>query len=80
MLSKEFRFAKPKKNVVVRYPRTYAILPETGGVVTWVGAEGRYWRRREKVGDIVIVEQQETIFEIQKQKIKKYSREEEGQE
>lgn len=55
----EFRRVKPKVGVLVRYPRNYAILPEAGAVVPWVGADGRYWRRRLNTGDVVIVVEEE---------------------
>ena len=55
----EFRRVKPKEGLKVRYPRNYAILPEAGAAVPWIGADGRYWRRRFKVGDITIVAEEE---------------------
>ena len=56
-LGKEFRYVKPKNDLIVRIPRSYAILPESGGVVPWVGPEGRYWRRRLKDDSVEIVKQ-----------------------
>ena len=79
-LSKEYRFVKPREGCIVRYPRTYTILPEIGGVVPWVGADGRYWRRRLKVGDVEITYQKTETEEIPKIKFRKNSREEEGRE
>jgi len=83
MLPKEFRYVKPSSDgLIVRYPGDKAVLPEIGGVVPWVGAEGRYWRRRVKVGDVVITSQprvvKEEIFEeIKEDKPKKKFKDEE---
>lgn len=54
----EFRRVKPKEGLKVRYPRNYAILPEAGAVVPWIGPDGRYWRRRFNSGDIIIIEEE----------------------
>jgi hypothetical protein len=51
----EFKKVIPRKGVVVRFPRSYSILPESGGNVPWIGPDGRYWRRRVAVGDVEIV-------------------------
>lgn len=56
-LAKEFRYVKPRNDLLVRFPRSYAILPEIGGVVPWVGSDGRYWRRRFRDGDVEIATQ-----------------------
>ena len=56
-LGKEFRFVKPKEGLLVRFPRSYTALPESGGVVPWVGPDGRYWRRRLMYGDVEIATQ-----------------------
>ena len=77
---KEFRFVLPSsEGLIVRYPNTKAILPVTGGVVPWVGPEGRYWRRRFNVGDVVITSQpkEEKKIEEDKPRIRKSNREEE---
>lgn len=50
------RWAIPKKGLVVRDPRTKAVLPPEGMLKPWTGPEGRYWRRREKCGDITLGE------------------------
>ena len=71
MLGKEFRYVKPSsKGLIVRYPRDKTILPESGGVVPWVGADGRYWRRRLMVGDVVIASQPKVVKEIKEEKPK----------
>lgn len=44
--------AIPRKDLLVRYPDTYSILPENGAVIPLVGREGKYWRRRNKCKDI----------------------------
>lgn len=49
------KWAIPNNDLLVRYPQTKYPLPAGGAYVPWTGPEGRYWRRREKVGDIVIV-------------------------
>ena len=49
-------FVKPKKNLLVRSPKTKTPIPEKGCNVPWVGAEGRYWRRRVRDGDVEIPE------------------------
>ena len=58
---KEFqKWLVPRKNLLVRDPRSKAPLPAEGELKDWTGPEGRYWRRRVKVGDV-------TIKEIKKQ-------------
>lgn len=54
-----YRNVKPKAGVVVRFPRNYAILPEAGAMVPWIGPDGRYWRRRVACGDVEIILQEE---------------------
>ena len=79
-LGKEFRYVKPKEGLLVRFPRSYTALPESGGVVPWVGADGRYWRRRVRVGDVEITTQtkeEKKIDEMPKSRFKKLSGEEE---
>ncbi len=51
----DYRKVRPKKGNIVRYPRTYAVLPDVGASVPWIGPDGRYWRRRLNTGDIEIV-------------------------
>lgn len=53
-LSAEYRFVKPIKGLLVRYPYIKTILPEAGEVVAWVGADGTYWRRRARDGSIEV--------------------------
>ena len=80
-LGKEFRYVKPKNGLLVRFPRSYTALPESGGVVPWVGADGRYWRRRLRVGDVEVATQpkENKIDEMPKPRFKKLSREEENE-
>ena len=52
MIGKEYRTVVPIKGLIVRDPRTKAILPETPTTVPWIGPEGRYWRRRLRDGSI----------------------------
>jgi len=49
------RFLKPKEGLIVRDPKTKIPLSEAGQVKPWIGPEGRYWRRRVKVGDASII-------------------------
>lgn len=48
------KFLIPKKGLIVRNPVTKDILPEKGMAVTWMGPEGRYWKRRVNCGDCII--------------------------
>lgn len=50
----DIKYAVPKKGMIVRDPRTMAPLPDDGLIITWIGPEGRYWRRREKDGSILV--------------------------
>ena len=78
MLPKEFRYVKPSSDgLIVRYPGDKSILPEIGGVVPWVGAEGRYWRRRFNCGDVVIASQPKIKKDFEEDKSKKKLKEEE---
>ena len=51
----ETKFLKPRQGLVVRDPRTNAQLPADGMNVPWIGAIGRFFRRRVNCGDCVIV-------------------------
>lgn len=44
----------PQKGLLIRDPRTKAILPPVGMFKPWTGPEGRYWRRRVKDGTVII--------------------------
>lgn len=48
-------FIKPKEGSLLRTPKNKTIIPVTGAVVPKIGPEGRYWRRRVKDGDAIIV-------------------------
>lgn len=41
-------------NVIVRDPRTKEPLPKEGKMLSLLGSEGRYWRRRIKGGSVKI--------------------------
>jgi hypothetical protein len=56
-LGKEFRYAKPREGLLVRFPRTHTPLPTNGAVVPWIGPDGRFWRRRLRCGDIELITQ-----------------------
>lgn len=61
----EFRkWATPREGVLIRDPKSKQLMPSTGFYVPWVGAEGRYWRRRANCGDITISESEEIKKEI----------------
>lgn len=60
---------KPREGLTVHYPRNYSILPAEGAVVPCVGPDGRYWRRRVDVGDVVIVT--EAAQKAEERKIRK---------
>ena len=66
-------FVKPKKGLLVRSPRTRAPLPEEGSNVPWIGADGRFWRRRVRDGDVVICDKVKKDWTR-----KNYSKEEEN--
>ncbi len=75
-MDESYRFVKPKTGVIVRFPRSYGILPEAGGNVPWIGADGRYWRRRANTGDVEIIlqQEQEEVKEIRSQRISNFKR------
>jgi hypothetical protein len=47
-------FVIPRKDVIIRHPKTKKILPQDG---FWIDLsdrmEGKYWQRRLKCGDII---------------------------
>ena len=51
------KFLKPNEGALVRDPVTYNPLPKEGMLVDWVGSTGRYYRKRVKDGDCIIVDQ-----------------------
>lgn len=51
----EFEFLVPARDgLIVRDPITKEPLPSSGAIKTMIGPEGRFWRRRIKVGDALI--------------------------
>jgi hypothetical protein len=53
----EKRFLKPRhKGLKIRMPNTMFFLSEKGGSVPWTGPQGRYWRKRVRTGDCVLIE------------------------
>lgn len=48
-------FIIPTEGRLVRYPRSKKIIPETGAIVSKIGPEGRYFRRRINQGDAIEV-------------------------
>lgn len=72
-MAADFKKVKPRKGLIVRFPRSYAILPEAGGTVPWIGPEGRYWRRRASTGDVVFIQEQEVFVGLDSGKDTDYS-------
>ena len=64
-----YRNIRPKAGQIVRDPSSKAILPETISTVSWIGSDGKYWKRRLRDGSIEIVE--ETITETKPKKFYK---------
>jgi len=50
------KMLKPKEGLIVRDPKTMTPLSADGEMKTFIGWEGRYWRRRVNCGDCEIVE------------------------
>lgn len=78
------KWAMPtKKGLIVRYPRTMAVLPEEGNWVDWIGADGRYWRKTVRQGDVKVfdeppkkfVEVESRVIENETPRKRKYSKE-----
>jgi hypothetical protein len=44
----------PLEGLLVRDPITKSILPKEGSYCTWIGPQGRYWRRRVTDGSVII--------------------------
>jgi len=54
------KWAMPnKKGLLVRYPRTKAVLSESGGWIDWIGADGRYWRKTVRQGDVKVFDERQ---------------------
>ena len=54
-MDEEFkRWLVPIEGVLLRHPRTGTVVSKAGGWVPWIGADGRYWRRRVRFGEAVI--------------------------
>lgn len=51
----ETRFVKPREGLIVRDPNTKSPMPESGAEIPWVGSVGKFYRRRARQGDIVII-------------------------
>jgi hypothetical protein len=55
-MGREFtKFLIPGKGLIVRDPSSFTPLAETGEEKPWTGKDGRYWKRRVKVGDAIIM-------------------------
>lgn len=62
------RYLIPLKDLIVRDPTTKEPLPEEGGVRPWIGAEGRYWRRRAKDGSVTVLAYQPSVSNSESEK------------
>jgi hypothetical protein len=51
----ETKFLVPREGVIVRNPVNMLPIPKGGAAMPWRGGLGRYWRRRVRVGDCIIV-------------------------
>jgi len=59
-MAKETKFVLPKEGLLIRFPKApKTILPVTGATVPWIGPEGRFWRRRNMDGSIIVFEDAE---------------------
>jgi len=60
-MAKETKYVVPKGGLLIRFPKQPKIvLPLTGAVVPWIGADGRFWRRRNADGSIDVYEDRES--------------------
>lgn len=54
-MKKDHEEVLPKKGLIVRVPKTFAVLPEDKPTTVPVrGSEGAYWRRKLALGDVVL--------------------------
>lgn len=58
---KGYEFLKPKKDMLIRDPKTKTPLAETGEDKPFLGREGAYWRRRVKDGSCTIEKKQKSF-------------------
>ena len=64
----------PRRDLLVRDPRTKTPLPIIGCYKPWTGPEGRYWRRRLICGDISLGEAPLAIPKVEKVEKEKKSK------
>ena len=56
-MANETKYVVPKSGLLIRFPnQPKTVLPVVGGIVPWIGPEGRYWRRRSNDGSIDVYE------------------------
>ena len=53
----------PRLGLVVRDPSSFTPLAESGETKTIIGPDGRYWRRRIKDGDVVVMDPPAPVVE-----------------
>jgi len=63
----ESAFIVPNKDAMIRDPKTKELLPKHGKMVTLLGTEGRYWRRRIR-DKAVKISSPSTVQKIKKDK------------
>lgn len=56
------------KGLIVRDPISMQPLSEKGAMKPWTGPQGRYWRKRLRVGDVIIGKPQSSNLKIEKQR------------
>lgn len=62
------KFLKPREGLLVRDPKTMTPLSKEGEWKTFIGWQGRYWRRRVKCGDCVLIDESQKAVKIHKRK------------
>ena len=70
-------FLIPNKDAIVRDPKTKEPLPIHGKMVTLLGTEGRYWRRRIR-DKVVKISSPSTVQKIKKSRDKKEFKRDKG--
>jgi hypothetical protein len=65
------KFLKPRKGQIVRDPVTMIPLNEKGEFKTFIGPQGRYWRKKVKQGDAIVSIQNRKIEKKPEKKVDK---------
>jgi hypothetical protein len=61
----------PRKGLVVREPKSMAIVPETGIVIDWDASDSTFWRRRVNSGDGMVEDYSDHPEKIEEKKEEK---------